>query len=107
MEPSPPSRLAWNWLVIRASCVPPLVRMLKCKENRLRDQGQHTHSHHKVGQKLVIRKLLIWKKPPEVLEEKECAEKAGVDTKILHTKKKVQKYKMTLRVNIFTRILLP
>ena len=71
------------------------------------DQGQHTHPHRKVGQKLVIRKLLIWKKPPEVLEEKECAEKAGVDTKILHTKKKVQKYKMTLRVNIFTRILLP
>ena len=32
------------------------------------DQGQHTNPHRKVCQKLVIRKLLIWKKPPEVLE---------------------------------------
>jgi hypothetical protein len=49
------------------------------------DQGQHTHPHRKVGQKLVIRKLLIWKKPPEVLEEKECTEKAGVDCRYQYT----------------------
>ena len=30
--------------------------------------------------------LLIWKKPQEVFGEKECAEKAGVDTNVLHTK---------------------
>ena len=35
------------------------------------DKGQHAHHHRKVCQKMMIRDLLIWKKPPEALEVKE------------------------------------
>ena len=84
--------------------------MLKCKENRLRGWRGSGSAHSLSPQswsEAGYQKASYLEEASKVLEEKECAEKAGVDTKILHTKKKVQKYKMTLRVNILTRILLP
>ena len=41
------------------------------------DKGQHAHHHRKVCQKMMIRELLMWKKPPEALEVEELGCKAS------------------------------